>query len=44
VRALVALPLAMGAAVAAFRPGERYGALVVDGALLVGGLAAYGAG
>jgi len=36
VRALAALPLAMGAAVAGFRPGERYGAGVVDGALAVG--------
>ena len=39
VRALAALPLAMACAVAAFRPGERYGAIAVDGALLVGGLA-----
>jgi hypothetical protein len=39
-RALAALPLAMGAAVAAFRSGERYGALVVDGALLLGAAAA----
>ncbi|HEU4430904.1 MAG TPA: hypothetical protein VFT98_19250 [Myxococcota bacterium] len=36
VRALAALPLAMGAAVAAFRPGERYGAWIADGALLAG--------
>ena len=43
VRALAALPLAMTCAVAAFRPGERYGSLVVDGALLLGGaLAASG--
>jgi 4-hydroxybenzoate polyprenyltransferase len=40
VRALAALPLAMAAAVAGFRPGERYGALAVDGALLLGALAA----
>jgi hypothetical protein len=40
VRSLAALPLAMGAAAAAFRPSERYGALVVDGALLAGALAA----
>ena len=40
VRPLAALPLAMGAAVLGFRPSERYGALVVDGALLVGSLAA----
>jgi hypothetical protein len=39
-RGLAALPLAMSAAVAAFRPGERYGALVVDGALLAGAAAA----
>ena len=37
--ALAALPLAMSAAVAGFRQGERYGGLVVDGALLVGGVA-----
>ena len=36
VRPLAALPLAMGAAVLGFRPSERYGALVVDGALLAG--------
>ena len=42
-RALAALPLAMVCAVAAFRPDERYGAVVVDGALLLGGaLAASG--
>ena len=40
VRPLAALPLAMAAAVAGFRPSERYGALVVDGALLAGALAA----
>lgn len=40
VRALAALPLAMACAVAAFRPGERYGAIAVDGALLVGGILA----
>ncbi|HEY8120562.1 MAG TPA: hypothetical protein VII78_04540 [Myxococcota bacterium] len=38
---LAALPLAMAGAVAAFRPGERFGAWVVDGALLAGGLAAF---
>ena len=37
---LVALPLAMGAAVGAFRPGERFGALAADGALLGGAIAA----
>jgi 4-hydroxybenzoate polyprenyltransferase len=36
VRALAGLPLAMGAAVAAFRPSERYGAWIADGALLGG--------
>jgi 4-hydroxybenzoate polyprenyltransferase len=40
VRALALLPLAMSAAVAAFRSGERYGAAVVDGALLAGAGAA----
>jgi 4-hydroxybenzoate polyprenyltransferase len=40
VRALALLPLTMSAAVAAFRPGERYGAVVVDGALVVGASAA----
>jgi len=40
--ALAALPLAMGAAVAAFRPGERYGALIADGALLAGAALALG--
>jgi 4-hydroxybenzoate polyprenyltransferase len=40
VRALALLPLAMSAAVAAFRPGERYGAGAVDGALLLGAGAA----
>ncbi len=39
-RALAALPLAMASATAAFRPGERYGAIVVDGALLAGALGA----
>lgn len=43
-RPLVALPLAMGAAVAAFRPGERYGALAADGALLAGALVALALG
>jgi 4-hydroxybenzoate polyprenyltransferase len=42
VRPLAALPVAMGAALAGFRPSERYGALVVDGALLAGALAALG--
>jgi len=41
VRALAALPLAMGAAVAAFRPGERYGAWIADGALLAGAVLAF---
>jgi len=40
-RALAALPLAMSVAVVAFRSGERFGAVAVDGALLVGGLGAY---
>lgn len=40
VRPLAALPLVMGAAVAGFRPTERYGAGVVDGALLVGAVLA----
>ena len=40
VHALAALPFAMACAVAAFRPGERYGAIVVDGALLGGGILA----
>jgi 4-hydroxybenzoate polyprenyltransferase len=40
VRPLAALPFAMGAAVLGFRPGERYGALVVDGALLAGAFGA----
>ena len=40
VRPLAALPIAMGIAVVGFRPTERYGAAVVDGALLVGALAA----
>jgi len=39
--ALAALPTAMGAAVSGLRPGERYGALVVDGALLAGACVAY---
>jgi hypothetical protein len=39
-RPLVALPAAMGAAVWGFRPSERYGALAVDGALLLGALLA----
>ena len=44
VRPLAALPLAMAIAVAAFRPGERYGALVVDGALLLGAVGALALG
>lgn len=44
VRPLAALPAAMGAAVLGFRPSERYGALVVDGALLAGAFAALGLG
>jgi 4-hydroxybenzoate polyprenyltransferase len=44
VRALAALPVAMGLAVAGYRPTERYGGLVVDGALLVGALAALALG
>ena len=40
VQPLAALPLAMLAAVAGYRPTERYGLLVVDGALLVGGFVA----
>jgi 4-hydroxybenzoate polyprenyltransferase len=43
-RPLAALPLVMGAAVLGFRPSERYGALVVDGALLAGALAALALG
>jgi len=39
-RSLLALPVATAAAVVGFRPSERYGAWVVDGALLVGALAA----
>ena len=39
-RSLLALPTAMAAAAAGFRPGERYGLWVVDGALLVGALVA----
>jgi 4-hydroxybenzoate polyprenyltransferase len=38
VRPLAALPIAMGVALLGFRPSERYGAGVVDGALLVGAL------
>jgi hypothetical protein len=40
VRPLLAVPIAMGIAVAGFRPSERYGAAVVDGALGIGALAA----
>lgn len=43
VRPLAALPLAMAAAVLGYRPSERYGALVVDGALVAGSLAALAA-
>ncbi len=39
-RSLVCIPVATFFAVAAFRPGERYGLGVVDGALLVGALGA----
>jgi hypothetical protein len=38
VRPLLPIPLATLAALAAFRPGERYGHVVVDGALLLGAL------
>ena len=40
VRPLAALPVTMGAALLGFRPTERYGALYVDGALLLGALLA----
>jgi hypothetical protein len=40
VRPLACLPLALAPAVAAFRPGERFGAWAVDGALLAGAAAA----
>ena len=40
VRPLAALPVAMGVALIGFRPTERYGAGVVDGALGVGALVA----
>jgi hypothetical protein len=40
VRPLVAVPLATAAALAGFRDGERYGLVVVDGALVVGAAAA----
>jgi hypothetical protein len=39
---LAAVPAATLLAVAAFRPGERYGLLIVDGALVVGALLALG--
>jgi hypothetical protein len=39
-RGLLPLPVAMALAVAAFRPGERYGLWAVDGALLGGALLA----
>jgi hypothetical protein len=42
VRPLVAVSLATLAALVAFRAGERYGLIVVDGALLVGALLAVG--
>lgn len=44
VRPLVCLPGAMALAVAFFRPGERYGLLAVDGALLAGALLSLGLG
>lgn len=37
-RPLAAVPVAVFASIAAFRPGERYGLWVVDGALLAGSL------
>ena len=40
VRPLLAIPLLTLVSLAAFRGGERYGLIVVDGALLVGGLLA----
>lgn len=40
VRSLAFVPLATLGTLLAFRPGERYGLLVVDGALVVGALAA----
>jgi hypothetical protein len=40
VHRLTWLPVSMGLAVAGFRPGERYGGIVVDGALLAGALLA----
>ena len=44
VRPLACLPLALAPAVAAFRPGERFGAWAVDGALLAGSAAALAVG
>lgn len=44
VRPLACIPGTEALALAAFRPGERYGLLFVDGALLVGGLAALALG
>ena len=41
VRPLILLPLCMLGAVIGFRPSERYGAVAVDGALVVGGLGAW---
>jgi len=43
-RPLAALPAAMGVAAVGFRPSERYGGFVVDGALLAGALLALLAG
>jgi hypothetical protein len=44
VRPLACLPLALAPAVAGFRPGERFGAWAVDGALLAGAAAALAVG
>ena len=44
VKPLAMLPLATGAALAAFHPGELYGLLTVDGALLLGALGALACG
>jgi len=41
VRPLLAVSLLTGASLFAFRPGELYGFLVIDGALLAGGVAAW---
>ena len=40
IRPLAAIPISMFLVAAAYQPGERYGALVVDGALIAGGLVA----